>query len=367
VRSAGVLPLEPPSLQMADPKSGIPHDIILLEKPPELYHRFRSLACLKAQYRHWRSTGWEPDVVLVYNMSPIYNQFLRWLRRYPSCPKLVLLLLDSPNLGVPTRPWKQFRRRFKPMYTPDSDMIWRFDAGVGLSKITERYFRPRNVPFLWMPGGCSPSRACPQDRSGFRQRNGSVRLGYFGALADHAGIRPLVDTVLTAKVPATLEICGYGKLSDTLKALADENSRLKFHGLLTPADCLQFGLTCDVLVNPRPATHGNENNFSSKLFEYALTGRSILTSNLSGAEEVLGPQAYYFDPRDFDRSLRENLFALTNTSRMELDRRGEAIRQRVVSEFCWTKQGQRLANFLQQICTGKAAGLEEPAAEAMAA
>ena len=44
VRSAGVLPLQPPKIDSADPSTGIAHDVILLEKPPELFHRFRSLA-----------------------------------------------------------------------------------------------------------------------------------------------------------------------------------------------------------------------------------------------------------------------------------------------------------------------------------
>ncbi len=365
VRSAGVLPLQPPVLQTADPASGIAHDLILLDKPPELFHRFVSLACLKAQYRRWRADGWEPDVVLVYNLSPIYNQFLLWLKRHPRCPKLVLLLLDSPSLGVPVHRWKSFRRRFKPMYTPDYEMIWRFDACIGLSKITERYFRPRNVPFLWMPGGCAPARICSSDPSPQEQRNGSVRLGYFGALADHAGVKPLIETVMAARIPASLEICGYGKLGETIQSLGAQNGRLKFHGLLTPGDCLRFGRTCDVLVNPRPATHGNENNFSSKLFEYALTGRSILTSRLSGVEDVLGPEAFYFDQQDFNRSLRTSLQVLSDTKRTELDRRGTAIQQRIVSQFSWTKQGGRVAAFLNRLCSGEL--VTEELAEALAA
>lgn len=351
VRSAGVLPLEPPVVQRADPASGIAHDVILLDKPPELLNRFISLACLKAQYRRWRTEGWRPDVVLVYNLSPIYNQFLRWLKRHPRCPKLVLLLLDSPNLGVPLQRWKTFRRRFKPMYTPDAEMIWRFDGCVGLSKATEKYFRPRNVPFLWMPGGCAPWRACPGTVPA-DTRNGSLRLGYFGALAEHAGIRPLIESVLAAEIPACLDICGYGKLGQTVDKLAGQHDRLRFHGLLTPSDCLSFGRSCDVLVNPRPATHGNENNFSSKLFEYALTGRAILTSKLSGVEQVLGPEAFYFDPGDFSRSLRASLATLAKTKRADLDRRGLAIQHRVVSHFSWTTQGARLARFLNQICAG---------------
>jgi len=365
VRSAGVLPLQPPKIEAPDPTSGIMHDVILLEKPPELFHRFRSLACLKSQYRRWGADGWQPDVVLVYNLSPIYNQFLLWLRRHMNCPRLVLLLLDSPNLGVPLHRWKRFRRRFKPMYTPDSEMIWRFDACIGLSRFTERYFKPRNVPFLWMPGGCTPARVDQPSSRRFEERNGSMRLGYFGALADHAGVRPMISNVLDSNIPASLELCGYGKLCQTVDELARSNARLKFHGLLTPGECLSFGRSCDVLINPRPATHGNENNFSSKLFDYALTGRAILTSKLSGVEEVLGPEAFYFDPNDFDRSLRMSLLEVAATQREELDRRGAAIRQRVITAFSWPTQGARLASFLFNVCSGTAAAPRIP--EALAA
>jgi glycosyltransferase involved in cell wall biosynthesis len=251
------------------------------------------------------------------------------------------------------------------MYTPDCDMIWRFDACIGLSKTTERYFIPRKVPFLWMPGACTPSRARFSNYGSFPERNGVVRLGYFGALADHAGVEPLIESVLATHLPVSLEICGYGKLADAVRATAERDTRIKFHGLLTPAQCLSFGRACDVLVNPRPATHGNENNFSSKLFDYALAGRSILTSNLSGVEEVLGPDAFYFDPHDFNKNLRKNLATLARTHRSELDRRGTSVQQHVLSDFSWSRQGARLANFLTQVCNGLSP-IEEPS-EALAA
>jgi glycosyltransferase involved in cell wall biosynthesis len=167
------------------------------------------------------------------------------------------------------------------------------------------------------------------------------------------------------KIPATLEICGYGRLGETVNAIAAQHCQLKFHGLLTPQDCLSFGRSCDVLVNPRPASHGNQNNFSSKLFDYALAGRAILTSKLSGVEDVLGPDAFYFNPHDFGGSLRENLEILANTGRTELDRRGAAIQQRVVSLFSWEKQGARLAKFLTQVCIGQSGTEQVP--EALAA
>ena len=349
IRSVGLLPVKPPSTHGDDPGSGIPHELLLLEKPPELYYRFRSLAQLKRQYHLWRKSGWVPDLLLVYNLSPIYNQFITWLRHSPAPPKLVLLLLDSPNLGQELHWWKQFRRSLKPFHISDAAMVGRFDACVGLSQSAAKYFETRLIPFFWMPGGCTPGRALTDDRpAAGHEKRSSFRFGYFGALGAHAGVSLLAQNFLALNTSATLEICGYGKAGDALRELARGNERVKFLGLLTPADCLQFGRACDVLINPRPATHGNENNFPSKIFEYALCGRAILTSQLSGVETVLGPEAFYFDPFDFARSLQKQLQFLVQTPRSELDRRGSVVQRRILRDFSWEAQATRVANFLQE-------------------
>lgn len=359
IRSTAVLPFEVSVIDGADPHSGLPHDLMLLERPPELFTRWSSLARLKARYRQWHSAGWHPELVLVYNLSPIYNQFLRWLRRQPDCPKLVLLLLDSPNLGQ-SLPWlKRFRRRFKPMCVPDSEMLPCFDACIGLSQTAARYFHPRNIPFLWMPGGCTPARALNgQTRISINADTEALRLGYFGTLGPHGGIEQFARTLLAHDIPARLDICGFGKGAATFAQLASANSRIKFHGLLTPRACLQFGHTCDVLVNPRPASHGNENNFASKLFDYSLTSRAILSSDLAGAEAVLGPDAFYFDPLDFDRSVALRLDELTRIPRSELNGRGAAIQRRILANFSWVKQAAKMAGFIERVWAGGAADAE---------
>lgn len=366
VRSTGILPSVPRAIPSADPSSGLAHELIMVERPPELVYRFKALLRLIGQYRQWQAAGWEPAAVLVYNLSPVYNQFVLWLRRQKRCPKMLLLLLDSPNLGVPAPWFKRFRRRFKPMYVSDTDMLEHFDACIGLSQNVECYFRDKNVPFLWMPGGCSPERARlahPNDQG--IEANGPIRLGYFGALAAHAGIQPLIETLLATQVPVSLEICGYGKLTEQISQVTRRHPHIRFRGLLTPAECLRFGQTCDVLVNPRPASHGNQNNFPSKLFDYALTGTAVLTTRLSGVETVLGPEAFYFDAQDFFGSLTQSLGELAGQSRRELRRRGAALQRRIIKEFCWEKQAARLAGFIGGVC-GKRPVLV-PAAEPIAA
>ncbi len=362
IRSTGVLPFQPPRLDAADPASGLTHDLMLLERPPELFTRWSSLSRLKAQYRQWERVGWKPDLVLVYNLSPIYNQFLTWLRGRPDCPKLVLLLLDSPNLGQEL-PWlKRVRRRLKPMCIPDSEMLGRFDACIGLSRTAEAYFRPAAIPFLWMPGGCLPSRALKLDPDADESPTpGPLRVGYFGALGPHAGIQQMAGILHDQDLEVQLEICGYGKAAGKFAEMAAQDERIKFRGLLSPAECLRFGRACDVLVNPRPDTHGNRNNFASKLFEYALTGRAILTSNLAGADTVLGRDAFYFDPQDFQAGLLQRLLEITRIPREELNRRGAAIQQRVTANYSWPRQVARMAEFLEQVWAGRRADALLPA------
>lgn len=366
LRSAGILPFKPARHEAADPNSGLAHELLLVEKAPELFHRYRSLFRLKAQYLRWRAQGWEPDALMVYNLSPIYNQFLLWLRRQAHCPKLVLLLLDSSSLGQPVAPGKRFRHRLKPMHVVDADMLDCFDACIGLSRSVEKYFVPRGIPFLWMPGGCTPGRALLAEGYPDPIDDGApIRFAYFGALGPHSGVKALAEIVAAAPLSATLDICGYGKQASELAVLVQRSPRLRFRGLLSPAECLRFGRLSDVLVNPRPATHGNENNFPSKLFEYALCGRAILTANLSGVSTVLGPKAAYFDPYEFASSLKAKLCELAALPSAELNRRGMAIQRRVLTEFTWAKQAERMTLFLERVCSGRQS--LEPVREALAA
>lgn len=352
IRSAGVLPTQIPPLPLAaDPASGVDHKVILLDRPPELWHRLRSVAKLKQQYRLWRAAGWAPDAVLSYNLSPIYNNFLRWLRGQPACPKLVVLLLDSSHLGRTLPPFKRFRYRFKPLVIPDAEMVREFDGCIGLSRSTEQFFSPRGIPFLWMPGGCTPARACREPPGpAHGEAQAPISFGYFGALAAHSGVMPLAEGFLASQISNPLHICGHGKLADDIARLARSHARLQFHGLLpSQDDCLRLAVSWDVLVNPRPASPGNENNFPSKVFEYALCGRVIMTTRLAGVDAVLGPEAFYLDAERLKDDLRTQLPAIAAMPRAELRRRGNALCERVTAHYSWPQQAASMAEFITRL------------------
>jgi glycosyltransferase involved in cell wall biosynthesis len=346
IRSAGVFsfPMEdiaPP----ADLAPGVAHEVTLLDRSPEMWHRWRSLEKLKRVYLAWLEAGWRPDVVAAYNMTPIYNAFVLWLKRQPQRPKLVLLLVDSARLRR-AEPWtRKLRQALKPFAQADSVMAAQFDACIAWSRSTEEFFAQRSIPWMWMPGGCVPERAISKSVA---TAEGLIRFGYFGTFGIHAGLEDLIRVFTATDRPNHLSICGWGKNAEDVKQLCARDPRLEFQGLLaTPDDCLRFAQGCDVLINPRPAAHGNENNFPSKIFEYALSGRAILTTRFSGVDEVLGNEAFYFDERDFDRNLGATIDRVAEMDRAGLDRRGAALQERVTRNYGWQKQAAKMAEFIR--------------------
>ena len=345
IQSAGLLPAAESEFPATrDDSPGVPHQLLLVDQAPELYHRWRSSRRLRHWYQGLQRDGWEPDAVLVYNLPAVFNDFIRWLHRQPGRPATVLLLADSSTLGRKLSATKRLRYRCKPMTWLDDEMLPCFDACVGLSRDTRRFFAPRNAPWLWLPGACNPDEAPPAFAPAHA---GPIRFGYFGALAGHSGVMEMTRTFLNTASPATLHVCGYGKLASELRALAAGNPQLKFDGLLPrPVDCLPWAQNLDVLVNPRLAGVGNENNFPSKLFNYALAGRAILTSRMSGVEEVLGEAANYFDPENFSAALAEQFRALAAEPRVALAERGARLRARILANYAWSQQAERLAGFI---------------------
>lgn len=346
IRSVGVFDFELPA-KVSPPTSspGLPHALNLLDKPPELYHRWRSWARLRNRFLQWQREGWTPDLVLVLNLTPVYNAFITWLAQTTVPSRRVLLLSDSAALGRRLSWSKRLRYRLKPFYVADNVMAGRFHACIGLSRGTEPFFTGRHLPWIWMPGGCLPGPVPPPSDG-----SGPIVFGYFGALAAHTGIQPLLDHFLAWSPGNLLRVCGYGKLSPRIQQRAQQDHRLKFHGLLpSPEDCLVLAGQCDVLINPRPAGWGNENSFPSKIFQYALSARAILSTRLSGVPEVLGDAGCYFTEDDFAGSLPPRLTELARQSRTDLRQRGLALHRQVTTHYSWVRQAGRLQEFFRQL------------------
>ncbi len=340
-------------LEPRDSSPGLEHELILWERQPELWHRWLSWRQLRSYYLEKTAREGVPDALLVRNLHPVFNQFVRWLRRQGRRPVIVLILADSSTLGKPVSRSRRLRYAFKPMQTLDGVAVNWYDACISFGIGTKRFFEPRSIPWMWMPSAPNFKYDPPPPNGA---QTGPIQFGYFGSLAEHASVLPLAQIFLDAKLPGTLHMCGFGRLSGELRALSAQHPNFRFDGLLpNQSDCLKWSEKLDVFVNPRRDIWGLENSFPSKIFEFGITGKPIVSTRTGGVQEVLREDGIYIENEDFENSLRQKLRETAALDRAELQRRGANIRNRLLTEFSWEAQGRRMIEFLTRVCAARQA------------
>jgi glycosyltransferase involved in cell wall biosynthesis len=265
---------------------------------------------------------------------------------------IVLVFADSATLGQKISASRRLRYAFKPMQTFDDQAILWYDACISFGIGTRQSFEARHIPWMWMPSSFNFRYDPPAPDPA---QNGPIRFGYFGALAEHAAVLPTVRTFLKSQTPGSLHMCGFGKLSGELKELAGQHPNFQFDGLLpSQADCLAWAQKVDVLINPRLSIWGLDNSFPSKIFEFGMAGKAILTTRTGGVDEVLKEEGIYLDTEGFEQSLAKKLKEVSTMDRAELQRRGTAIRNRLLKDYNWDQQASRMVQFMS--------GLRRPSA-----
>lgn len=121
-----------------------------------------------------------------------------------------------------------------------------------------------------------------------------VRFGFIGTLASHKGVATLIDAFLQASIPASeLWIAGRGhsNYEHSLREQANEDTRIRFLGRVTPAE---FYPHVDVVVVPSVCN----DNLPGTVFEALAFGKPVLGSRRGGIPEMIrtGENGLLFEP-----------------------------------------------------------------------
>jgi glycosyltransferase involved in cell wall biosynthesis len=346
VSTVGLLPGEvwKKRLEPKDDADGLEHELVLWDRDPALWHRWISWRKLRRLYLEKTQREGMPDVVLVRNLQHVFNHFVKWLHRQPRRPLTVLLLGDSGGLGEKIPRFRRLRYKFKPMQMLEDQAVQLYDACLVSGLKSKRFFESRGVPWIWVPCAYNDNYDPPPPDANAR---GPIRFGYFGDLSEQSGIRQLVNAFIKADLPGTLHVCGHGPLSGELKQLSERHPNFHFDGFLPKqSDCLPWAQQVDVLVNVRPPWWGKDNSAPSKVFEYGVAGKAILSTRTAGMDEVLGNEGIYIETDHFEDSLYQKLREVSAMDRAELRRRAAIIRDRIVNNYSWEKQSRLILEFL---------------------
>ncbi len=117
-----------------------------------------------------------------------------------------------------------------------------------------------------------------------------VVMMYSGSIKAGFGIKRLLDSMQYLDDGYELWFTGGGDAASLVKEYAEKDSRIKYYGFLPTRDDLKkLQAQATVLVNMRlPEEPASRYCFPSKLFEYMLSGKPVLTCRLDGI-----PEEYY--------------------------------------------------------------------------
>jgi glycosyltransferase involved in cell wall biosynthesis len=314
-------------------------------KDLQAYPSFREL---RKNYIGWRNQGWKPDCCIVYNSHPIGNAFTRFLAKHDPDVKRVLLFLDSRYFGKNLGLLKRLRMKLKPLHWPDEVMLPYFHGVASASLSSECFSRDRKIPWHWFPGGAQSDGLLDdiQDPA----TDGPIKIGYFGSHSDYAGLRELIEAFMAnSRLPLELSIAGAGAQTERLKQQAASDPRIAWVGFFKERkDLGRWASSCHVLVNPRPAGYGNENNFPSKVFDYVQLGRPVLSSVTPTLKHAFGDHVLWYDAEK-RHALSEALAGIAQKSIAELGKEGADLRSSRAVSFSWEQRVRSLKQWIRQI------------------
>lgn len=251
--------------------------------------------------------------------------------------KTVCVVTDLPDLSHGRKIDKLLR-----------NSIIRFsDSYVVLTKAMNDYINHTGKPYVVLEGH---SDIAMKEKQPSLQRKHPKRVCmYAGSVSGEYGLPELVQGFQMANLPDTeLHIYGNGDYVETLKQIAQDDSRVKYGGMLFSGEVVEREMEATLLVNPRPTKEEFvKYSFPSKTMEYMSTGTPVLTTVLPGM-----PGAYY--PHVFlirNESAEGIAYALTQTlsdSDESLFAKGMAAREFILNERSNAVQASKVLRMLEQ-------------------
>ena len=283
-------------------------------------------------------------VVIVYNVfSPHSLPVLAATRLFGG--KAVALVADLPHDFYDFRGWRALLQRID--FRVQTNIISSFDGQITVTRNIADDFASA-VPALLMEGGVESAELV--EGQGARPRGDeALRICMFsGLLNDINGVELLLEAFAQIHGPEyRLWIFGRGPLESMVKAAANQDGRINYGGFRPNTEILARQRDATVLINPRPSHRAvTRYTFPSKLHEYMLSGRPVLTTLLPGIPEEYHP--YLFLAHN---ETPEGLAASIETvcAREDLTGFGERAREFVLREKNWQVQGARVYDFVSEL------------------
>lgn len=172
-------------------------------------------------------------------------------------------------------------------------------------------------------------------------------LAFAGRLTEENGIRLILQAFALLKDGSyRLWIAGQGPLEGEVREAVGRDPRIVYKGILTMREVMDMYRESQILLNIRLVRGGGTQYcFPSKLIEYFVVGRLVISTPVAHAADEYGGFGLFLKvemPCELAR-LVEDGRKLGCQSRTEM---GSRAREYVLANKTWRKQGERIAQYI---------------------
>ena len=242
------------------------------------------------------------DVVFAYDMYPTQGIPMSKLCRKVRGRTICLLADLSVGLVGKT---KGLRKLLRWLYEKNTlSNMQKCNNYIALNENAMKKYVPKSN-YIIVDGGIDPEefaeKSCAWDGN---EKN----VIYTGALVDYSGIMNLVNAIdLLNNKEIVLDIYGNGPLREKIEKISMTNSRIRYRGSVDNKAAIMAQQSAWLLANPRPIESDIAKvTFPSKIFEYLMSERPVMTTRLNGFSRDYDELLYWIEgqtPEDIARCI----------------------------------------------------------------
>jgi glycosyltransferase involved in cell wall biosynthesis len=182
-----------------------------------------------------------------------------------------------------------------------------------------------------------------------RNDDGIFRLLLAGGLEPYNGVHLLLEALPHLPPDCQILLAGHGSLVDAVRAAAERDPRVVYHGFLDFDDVLQLYRSADLLLNLR-MTRALDTRyfFPSKLMEFLASGVAVLSTCTGHVEEEYGDLVYLLRD-ETPEALAAAIRAIRTRPPYEREALGRSAREFMLANKTWPKQGEKLIAYIRDV------------------
>jgi glycosyltransferase involved in cell wall biosynthesis len=144
---------------------------------------------------------------------------------------------------------------------------------------------------------------------GEARRGGKENIVMFsGTHTFSNGVEELIQAWREVNLPDwKLHITGFGKLTDSLRKMAEDVPGVVFHGLVSREQLVELMTSTKICINPHTLSQTPGNVFAFKIIEYLAAGAHVVTTPMGALEKEVEAGITYIpnnEPKTIVKSLR---------------------------------------------------------------